>query len=130
MRTQLVLALILGGSLFGPVALAKRGVPTEVAPVVAEGVEYRAPIAGPQGVVEAWDKASGKQLWWRQVYVVVRHLKLESDVQDIFVKKLSLEGDVLLVESEAGRRYTLALDTLVVTPVDGASAVFRSIPDH
>jgi ankyrin repeat protein len=106
--------------LLAPAAFAKRGAPAEVKPVVHEGIEYRAPhstIASEKmGVVEAWDKATGKMLWEKKVYTVALDADLEEDVQHVFITKLEIDAGKLIVTNERKDRYSIDLKTQKVTP--------------
>ena len=113
--------------LLAPVAFAKRGAPAKVAPVTYEGIEYRAPTStlspdakafpSKMGVVEAWDKAAGKMLWEKKVYIVAPDPGLERDVQDVFITKLEIDAGKLIVTTERNDRYSIDLTTREVTKV-------------
>ena len=108
----LVVAMLV---LLAPAAFAKRGEPAEVKPVVHEGIEYRAPHEK-MGVVEAWDKATGKILWEKKVYTVAIDTNLEEDVQHVFITKLEIDAGKLIVTNEKDARYSIDLKTQKVTP--------------
>ncbi len=111
--------------LLAPATFAKRMAPVKVTPVVYEGIEYRAPKdtyspdgkAFPlkMGVVEAWDKATGKMLWEMKVYTVELDPDLERDVQDVFIAKLEIDAGKLIVTNEHSDRYSIDLKTKEVT---------------
>ena len=101
----------------GSIAQAKRSAPKDVPSVTSGKIEYRAP-KGQMGCIEAWQ---GKDLIWRrQVYVVKYDIDLERDVQDVFIQKISLKGDILTIKNERGSVYELNLDTLAVKVVKGS----------
>ena len=106
--------------LLAPAAFAKRGAPAEVKPVVHEGIEYRAPHStidsNKMGVMEAWDKATGKMLWEKKVYTVALDADLEEDVQHVFITKLEIDAGKLIVTNERKDRYSIDLKTQKVTP--------------
>ena len=109
---------------------AKRAAPRDVAPVVAGNVEYSAPTDR-MGVVVASERASRKMLWCRRIYVVHRRASLESDVQDVFISKLALEGGMLIVSNERGEDYALDIKTRHVLPrgsAGGATGSSRDTP--
>src|SRR5713226_2700289 len=83
-----------------PHMAAKRMPPRQVAPVVADGVQYCAGGDGRNQYVVAKDAASEKELW--RVKVFTNHIKrhLEEDVQWIFIRELKIAGDSLLVRDE------------------------------
>lgn len=111
--------------LLAPVAFAKRTTPAEVKPVVYEGIEYRAPINTyspdgksfplKMGVVEAWDKATGKMVWEKKVYTADLDPGLERDVQDVYITKLEIADRKLIVTNEHNDRYSIDLKTKEVT---------------
>jgi hypothetical protein len=101
-------------------ALAKREAPTEVPPVVIDGIKYAAPhFANPcgqnGGCVVASDAATGAQLWFVKVYCVTYQPAYEMDVQDVFIETLAAGGAGLLITNEIGHRFTLDLKTRAVT---------------
>src|SRR5882672_12320864 len=110
MRTHLILGVGLVGliSILPFAAFAKRGEPKLVPSLVHDGVEYRAPHER-MGFVEAFDRASRRQLWETRVYYVVIDPLLERDVQDIFITGLQVQGGKLLVSNEAGKSYRVDL---------------------
>ncbi len=125
-----LIALTLAATLASaPVLLAKRAAPAEVAPVRHEGLELRAPL-NPMGYVEAWDLAEKEIIWRRQVYVIRRVPKLESDVQDVFINAMEIKtlepkgleprGAALIVRNERGSEYQLNLATLEVKVLKGS----------
>ena len=75
-------------------AEAKRGAPAEVLPVTVGNIEYLAPHRNgthkQMGFIEARDLKSGKLIWSRQIYSVKYDPALEGDLQDVFIKRLSL----------------------------------------
>ena len=97
-------------------AFAKRIPPKPVAPVTAKGVVYKAPHFGVfhgkdqnGGFVQAWDAKTKKLLWDRMVYRVIYDRDLETDVQDVFITKLRVVGDKLVVTNEASEKFEMDL---------------------
>ena len=100
---------------------AKRAAPPAVAPVIMGGTEFRADAKpGVMGFVEAREKKSGVLLWSRQIYVIVRNPRLEDDVQNVFITKLTEDGNALLIHNERNYEYRLDLKTLEVYPLKGS----------
>lgn len=103
----------------------KRVGPTDVDPATVDGVRFEAIHWGRQrglgqngGYVAAIDPASGKELWVAQIYVVDYIPKLETDVQDIFIKKLepgASKGELKVVD-ERGRLFVLDIAKRTATP--------------
>jgi outer membrane protein assembly factor BamB len=96
-------------------ASAKRLAPQPVAPVVAEGIRYSAPLDA-MGFVVATDAGANKELWRVRIYEVRMDPKLERDVQDIFITSLAVKDGTLLITNERGEKYALDLKTRKVTP--------------
>ena len=78
-----------------------------------KGFEYRAPHSL-MGCVEAIHIKTGVRIWWKQIYVVKYNPKLETDVQDIYIKKMRIKGNGLFIEDERSRKYSLNLSSLEV----------------
>lgn len=98
---------------------AKRLAPADVPPVVVGDLRYEVPGMGTPlgdahngGVVVARRADSGDLVWTRRVYVVGRNPHREGDVQDVFIKSLTLapDGRHLDVVNERGKRFELDLD--------------------
>ncbi len=96
---------------------AKRAEPKEVEPVTYKGIKYIAPHFRitdkhvQRGFIEAWDIKSNRKLWDLQVYETPQDLKLERDVQDIFITSLKIEKGKIVVINERNAIYTIDLVT-------------------
>ena len=105
-------------------AEAKRGVPAEVLPVTVGNIEYSAPHRnGTQkqmGFIEARDSRSGKLIWSRQIYAVKYDPDLVGDVQDVFIKRITVEGNSLIITNERNSKYQLDLNSLEVIILKGS----------
>jgi len=99
-------------------AAAKRVAPAEVKPVVHDGVSFRAGHSadknGNRGTVEAVDIQTGKRLWMVTVYEIAYQKGLETDVQDVFIKTLAIQGSCLLVTNEERATFCVDLKTHTV----------------
>jgi hypothetical protein len=101
-------------------AFAKRPAPAPVIPVRYRGMIYSAPPFTKEssgkplqrgGYIEAHDAKSGKLLWRVRIYKTRYNPLLETDVQDVFITKLFLEDDTLIVADEKNRTFHLDLRT-------------------
>jgi hypothetical protein len=104
-------------------AEAKRGAPAEVLPVTVGNIEYSAPRNGTHkqmGFIEARDLKSGKLIWSRQIYAVKYDPDLEGDVQDVFIKSITVEGNHLIITNERNSKYQLDLNSLEVKVIKGS----------
>ncbi len=113
------------------IALAKRGVPTQLAPIVSGGVKYMAPDVTPKylsiygaskcfrsgSCVEARDRKTGKLLWQVEVYQTEFDPQMEADVQSVYINSLKIERGKLIVKNERGDRYTVDLKTRAVKKI-------------
>ena len=104
----------------------KRVGPPDVAPVTVGDVRYEALPWGRErgldqngGYVVAKDAATGRELWVARIYRIEYVPKLETDVQDIFIRSLapSDDGHDLVVTDERGREFQLDLATHDARPV-------------
>src|SRR6267378_1448593 len=110
-------------ALLPSLALSKRTVPAKVDPVIHEGIRYIAPNDdGRRGYIEAWDVQTNKKLWELTVFTNPVDPKLEEDVQWVFINKLSVLGNELIVTSERGKTYQIDLKTKAITQLDRASS--------
>ena len=104
-------------------AEAKRGAPAEVLPVTVGNIEYSVPHRnGTQkqmGFIEARYLKSGKLIWNRQIYAVKYDPDLEGDVQDVFIKSITVQGNHLIIANERNSKYQLDLNSLEVKVIKG-----------
>ena len=87
---------------------AKRLPPAPVERVYFDGIRYE--VSG-MGVVLAWDEKNNQELWKNTIYKVFYNPILESDVQDVWIKKLEVTTGVLLVTNEKSMLYKVDLKT-------------------
>jgi hypothetical protein len=101
--------LLLAMTTIPATAFAKRQPPKPVKPVAADGVEYHVLHdrfseggipAGIRATLEARDLKSGKAAWSVRLYEIRYDQNLETDVQDVYVTSLRIDGDTLHVTTE------------------------------
>src|SRR2546430_15059375 len=114
---MLRLALLVCVMAFLPcLAAAKRTAPSQVEPVVYDGIRYIAPNDdGRRAHVEAWDVRTNKKLWDLTIFVNRIDPSLEEDVQWVFIKALNIRDGALIVTPERGKTYAVDLKTRAVT---------------
>ena len=107
-------------------ALAEGIAPKEVPPIVTENAVYSIRhsvfgygIGSKGGFIQAHDPKTKELLWTVQVYMTLYKDDVEKDVQDVFIRNLSLDKDhnLLIVTDEKSRVYVLDLTTNEVTLV-------------
>lgn len=116
---------------------AKRTAPPKVEPVIHDGIRYVAPNDdGRRAYIQVWDVQTDKKL--SELTVFTNHIdpKLEEDVQWVFINKLNVLDDTLLVASERGKTYRIDLSTKAITqsdleqsPAPDAAAQRRDVPE-
>jgi len=125
MKTYFSTLLLVG--LFSTLCFAKRPAPSPVEPVVQENIIYSVPHWASQngttqngGVIRAGDQKTGETLWQVQVYSVEYDEDLESDVQDVFIKSIKLDGEqnTLIIENELGQVFHLNTKTKRVVEIE------------
>jgi hypothetical protein len=72
------------------------------------------------GFIEARDLKSGKLIWSRQIYVVKYDPDLVGDVQDVFIKSITVESNNLIITNERNSKYQLDLHSLEVIILKGS----------
>jgi hypothetical protein len=103
----------------------KRVGPPTVTPVTLDGVRYEALHWGRErglghngGYVAAFDAISNQELWTARIYAIDYVTKLETDVQDIFIRALeSGAKGQLLITDERGLRFTLDIAKREAAPL-------------
>lgn len=122
-RAGIIRVLLLISVLAGSQARGFRPGPKEGAPVILGATKYLVPHWGALtgrkqngGYIEARDVKTNDRLWELRVYEIKYDPHLESDVQDIFIVSLKIEGKKLIVVNEKRDKFTVDLDTREVTP--------------
>lgn len=107
---RIAFLIILAGFLIEPLN-AKRINPQPVSPVISNGVEYSADGDGRTQYVVATDTRTSTQLW--RIKIFRTHIKpwIEEDNQWVFITKLTLKGNTLVIRDEKNRCYGLNLAT-------------------
>ena len=101
-------AILLAAALIPHLASAKRIAPASVEPIVYESIRYVAPNDdGRRGYIEAWDLKTNKKLWELTVFTNRIDPKLEADVQWVFINKLTIRDEMLMVHLSAARHTKL-----------------------
>ena len=105
-------------------AEAKRRASAEVLPSKVENIEYSAPHRNgshkQMGFIEARDLKSGKIIWSRQIYTVKYDPDLVGDIQEVFIKRITVEGNNLIITNERNSKYQLDLNSLEVKVLKGS----------
>jgi hypothetical protein len=123
----LIALILLSGSFY---LYAMRKPPSRVPYIIFNGVEYRAEVdrSIPIGCVQAVQPETGRELWWKQIYVIRYNPGLETDVQDVFIKKLQPKDGKLLIENERGGTYLLDVNSLEVKCLTGKLVISGFVP--
>jgi hypothetical protein len=104
--------------------LMSRSAPAKITPIVHNGTEYTAPWSD-RGVLIAKDAVTGAELW--RVLVVDYWINpiLETDVQEVYFKSMSLQpsGNEILVTDEVGVNYLVDLRTRSVSILNWTAKV-------
>lgn len=102
----------------------KRVGPPKVTPVQVGALEIRAlhwgrdaGLAQNGGYIEAYAPGATAPAWRLRVYEIIYDDEMEEDVQDCFIKSMSLTPQGLLhITDEQSRQYLVNLDTRHVEP--------------
>ena len=107
------------GALSVPNVAAKRAAPPTLKPLVVENTEYRAAYrrlerngapTGMQAMLEARVVTTKRLLWRVPLYEVKYQPGKETDVQDVFVSRLSPQLPGILAETEHKKAYLVSPD--------------------
>ena len=92
---------------------AKRVPSPKVDPLIFNDVKFIVPVHK-MGYVEAWDIKTGQKLWATKVYEVNIDPETEPDVQWIFITKIFIKNNKLIVVNEARNIFELDIKTGLV----------------
>lgn len=116
----------------------KRLGPTQVEAVRALGLRIEAVHWGRErglgqngGYIEAFDQATGKQVWLKRVYAIDHDPHMEEDGQDRFIKQMALaaDGHTLQVTDERGQRFEIDLASPAEPPCpNNPSSNHKAVP--
>lgn len=122
MRSFIVILAVIACWMPG-IAHAKRPQAAKVEPVINKGIRFAAPNDdGRRGYIQAWDTKTNKPLWDLTIYRVSINPFMEEDVQWVFIKRLSLADNRLIVVDERDRAYGVDLKTRMVKKLKLAPA--------
>lgn len=114
MKILNTIILGLACSIFTDPALAKRMAPTEIQAITTKrGIiqqSFERNVNGFSVYIIMKDKA-GDQRWKTKIYSRKYEKTLETDVQDIHLKQLSLEDTSVIAIDEMGKRYEVDMGT-------------------
>ncbi len=105
--------------LFTSNALAKRASPKEIEPIIQNQIKYTIPRWGEKqngGYIEAYDSRTNDLLWKLKVYTIKYNKNLENDVQDIFINRIEISNDELIIWNEVNDKFIVNLKTRKITP--------------
>lgn len=88
---------------------AKIAAPKDVEPLVYEDIKFTAPHEH-YGFIEAWNNNTGEKLWELQVYKKNINPILEEDVQWVFITKLEMENNRLIVINSKSEKYLVDIE--------------------
>ncbi len=94
-----------------------RSAPKKVPPISRNGIRYAVQrfeeerFGQSGGIIQAINEKTDEELWSSKIYQIVYDPDMEMDVQEIFIKEMTLsaEDDALLITDERQRRYRVAL---------------------
>jgi hypothetical protein len=113
--SRILILIVLLSAMILP-ASAKRVAPEPVVPVIFNSVEYSAPFEF-MGFVVATDVNDRKVLWKKRIYSIHYIPYLETDVQDVFITSLSIEGNDLIIRNEDDCKFSLNLTSRKVSKI-------------
>ena len=94
---------------------AKRLAPEEVTPIVSHGRTYEQEFRKADTqftiLIVAKDKRNGKLLWETEIYKGLYNKSLETDVQEIFLKSMTIENHKIIAKDERGQIYKIDAKT-------------------
>lgn len=114
---SIVLVMTLTTVLYPPLADAKRAAAAVITPIVQGDHRYYyeradAPDGGSYSMnLVCSEGKTGQLLWKTRIYDKAVDRGLERDIQDIWLKSLSLNGNLLIAEDEKGGTYQVDLAT-------------------
>lgn len=92
--------------------LAKRIAPPDIQPLEYDGIRYTAPNDnGRVAYLEAYDIQTGEQLWVTKVFRNIIIPWIEHDAQLVYIRKLEVVQNKLIVTNEKGKIYKVDLKT-------------------
>ena len=122
----LFLAMVLPCSAHG-----KRARPANVEAVIDNGIRYVAPNDdGRRGYIEAWNVRTNKKLWDLTIFANRVDPNLEKDVQWVFINKLAIRENTLVVTSERDDTYLVNLNTKAITQSNATEVPALDATEH
>ncbi len=114
--------------LFSNFIYAKRKAPEKVNPVIYNNIKIIAPLSTDSiGTIIAYDDKTNEKLWIRQIYTIKYIPDLEQDVQWVFINKLEIKDNCLLIYNEKNYVYKLNMESYELTVINGDFVIQSSI---
>lgn len=97
--------------------------PEKIQPVIYKDLKIVAENSSPDnmGIIQAFNVNTNTIIWSKKVYKVKINPHVEDDTQWIFIKKMKIQNDKLIVINEKDKEYTLDANTGKV--LDGNSSI-------
>ena len=95
------------------ISLAKKNKPPKIAPLLYRGIKFVAPnTVKEMGYVQAWDVETGKKVWEKKAYNVIKIPFFFEE--DVFIISLSVEDGKLAVGNEKGNEYKIDIPKAIL----------------
>lgn len=106
-----------------PSLFAKRPAPGEITPLVYNGIKYIVHHWGDSikkkqngGFIEAFDLKKRRRLWLLRVYEIEYNKNAEKDLQDIFITRIEIKNNRLIIRNEKNDIFMVDLKTRRIKP--------------
>ena len=87
--------------------------PPKIAPLIYKGIKFVVPnTVKEMGYVQAWDVETGKKVWEKKVFSVIKIPFFFEE--DVFIIALSIEDGKLVVANEHGREYKIDIPRAIL----------------
>ena len=112
MKIKITFCVLLCFMAFTSSAWCKRGGAPIVEPVIYENIKYISPNDdGIREYIQAWDIKAKRKIWELTIFANPLQPGLEKDVQWVFIEKMKLEQNNLLITDERARQFIVDLKT-------------------
>jgi hypothetical protein len=95
------------------ISLRKKNTPPKIAPLIYKGIKFVAPnTVKEMGYVQAWDVGTGKKVWEKKAYSVIKIPFFFEE--DVFIISLRVENGELIAANENGCEYKIDIPKAIL----------------
>ena len=74
-------------------------------------------------MIKVYSKGTNDLIFFKQIYFIVYDPTLERDVQDVFITKVEIKGNSILIHNEIGYIYSFNMNNYKLSVIKGNTII-------